>query len=389
MAVTGGVYTTAGGSDTNSGLDPAHPKASISAILNSYVLQPGNVIMVDQSTYNLSTNLTVGSRRERDSPLKAWQRRRPSSPAWQRTNGGDFDFDFQRIPSVTAGKSRPAYHRSGSMCINASYGNISNGLTVTNCNFYGDENIGIYLEGNNGSATITNSAFHDMLGTSTYGVENYSYANTITLTGNTAYNMAYGFYFTNANTVTANSVIGNNMAYDNSVGIYASNGANMLLTVSDNVAYDNYQYNFELGGTGMTATGNTCLLKDGAVAAPAKAAAKSVSSSPAASPPTISAMAMSSACRSPTANSATPSPAAIPSTTTPAPASASTTVTPSPTISSTPTAAGASPAALALVRSAPFPIIFSIPTPPADSASMVLTKIRSPATLSTRSPAML
>ena len=186
--------------------------------MNSYVLQPGNVIMVDQSTYNLSTNLTMVPA---DSGITIEGVAGKTILNRGNTNGNDYDFDFQGATNVTLENLSITGAFYG---INAGYGETSDGLTVTNCNFYGDEEIGIYLEGNNGSATITNSTFHDMLGSSTYGLESYAYANTMTLTGNTAYNMAYGFYFTNSNTVTANSVISNNIAYDNDIGIYASNG---------------------------------------------------------------------------------------------------------------------------------------------------------------------
>jgi len=46
-------YTTASGDDHNSGLDPAHPKASLRAILEAYDIQDGDVIYVDTSTTDL------------------------------------------------------------------------------------------------------------------------------------------------------------------------------------------------------------------------------------------------------------------------------------------------------------------------------------------------
>ena len=54
-----GDWTTAPGDDANSGLDPAHPKASVSAILAAYALGPTDVIRVDRGVYLLSNNITV------------------------------------------------------------------------------------------------------------------------------------------------------------------------------------------------------------------------------------------------------------------------------------------------------------------------------------------
>jgi parallel beta-helix repeat protein len=55
------VYCTAVGSDLNDGLSPGTPKASVQAILDNYVLQPGDVVWVDAGMYNLTNNITLTS----------------------------------------------------------------------------------------------------------------------------------------------------------------------------------------------------------------------------------------------------------------------------------------------------------------------------------------
>jgi len=55
------VWTTAPGSDTNDGITPATPKATIQAVIDAYDLEPGDVIRVDTGTYNLTSNITVGA----------------------------------------------------------------------------------------------------------------------------------------------------------------------------------------------------------------------------------------------------------------------------------------------------------------------------------------
>jgi parallel beta-helix repeat protein len=256
-ASTGGAFTTAGGNDANSGLDPAHPKATISAILADYALTPGSVIMVDEATYNLSTNIT----------LTAAQSGITIEGVTGKTilnrgnlNAGDYDIDLQGALNVTLENLSITGAEYG---VNANYGQIVNGLTVTGSSFYADENIGIDLEGNNGSATITNNTFDDMLGANgIYGFECYTNTSAITVTGNTAFGLGYGISVTTNNTIAANTTISNNIVYDNSVGIYASEGGTGLMLVNNNTAYDNYTYNMQLGGAGLTASGNT-LSQDG------------------------------------------------------------------------------------------------------------------------------
>ena len=49
--LTGDQYTTAVGDDSNDGLDPSRPKASIRSVLDTYDLGPGDIILV-QGTYD-------------------------------------------------------------------------------------------------------------------------------------------------------------------------------------------------------------------------------------------------------------------------------------------------------------------------------------------------
>src|SRR4051794_19480422 len=55
----GSDFTTAPGSDSNDGLSAATPKASIRAVLQAYTLGSGDVIKVDEGTYNVSANITL------------------------------------------------------------------------------------------------------------------------------------------------------------------------------------------------------------------------------------------------------------------------------------------------------------------------------------------
>ena len=58
-SVSLGDWTTAVGDDTNDGLSPATPKASIRSILESYQFGTGDVIRVDAGVYHPTTDITL------------------------------------------------------------------------------------------------------------------------------------------------------------------------------------------------------------------------------------------------------------------------------------------------------------------------------------------
>ena len=60
-ATTGDVYCSAAGSDSNDGLTPATPKASLQAVLDGYALTAGSTVYLDTGTYNLASDVTLGS----------------------------------------------------------------------------------------------------------------------------------------------------------------------------------------------------------------------------------------------------------------------------------------------------------------------------------------
>src|SRR6185369_258638 len=54
-----GDWTTAAGDNANDGLNAATPKASIGGILAAYQLNAGDVIRVDNGTYNVGVNIVL------------------------------------------------------------------------------------------------------------------------------------------------------------------------------------------------------------------------------------------------------------------------------------------------------------------------------------------
>ena len=53
-------WCSAPGSDVNNGLTPATPKAGVQAILDTYDLEPGDVVRIDTGTYTPTSNIAVG-----------------------------------------------------------------------------------------------------------------------------------------------------------------------------------------------------------------------------------------------------------------------------------------------------------------------------------------
>src|SRR5258708_17145354 len=60
-STAGDQYTTAVGDDANSGLDAAHPKASIRSLLLAYSLGAGGTIYADTGVYTLSSNTVIST----------------------------------------------------------------------------------------------------------------------------------------------------------------------------------------------------------------------------------------------------------------------------------------------------------------------------------------
>ena len=55
---SGGIYTTAAGNSTSSGLSPAAPLDSIQDLIADYTLQPGDVILIDPGVYTVPESVT-------------------------------------------------------------------------------------------------------------------------------------------------------------------------------------------------------------------------------------------------------------------------------------------------------------------------------------------
>ncbi|MDB5331562.1 MAG: hypothetical protein JWP03_2713, partial [Phycisphaerales bacterium] len=245
-AFTQGDLTTAPGNDANSGLDTAHPKASIQAILNAYTLGPGDVINVDFGTYNLGSNVVIPAVRSGVTIRGYSSAVDPSRVALISRNGtaaGSFGFELQGATNVTLDHLTIT---GGDAGIFAADNAASTGLTIFNCEIYGCVNYGVFLGSTNGGATISDSYFHDMAAGAKAGIS--THLDQVTINHNRVYNNPqYGIDVEGGN----NSTISNNFVSGNGGGIVAD-----ASTVSGNLVNNNLNVGISVSGS-STVTGNS------------------------------------------------------------------------------------------------------------------------------------
>ncbi len=221
-----GDLTQSPGNDSASGKAPAHPMASLTALIAAYHPGAGDVIHVDAGTYHLVRNVVLDGS---DSGLTIVG---PSTAAalFDRGNTiyGDYDFELAGATGVTLDHlsmtdayDGVAVHDTGSF-----------GLTVSNSDIYGLAEYGIDISGYSiTSGTITGNTVHDngLIGISTSG-------NGITVSNNTVYdNRQYGIQAYPGVYVPGDTVTGNT-AYANGNGINAGGAGTVI---SGNTAYGN------------------------------------------------------------------------------------------------------------------------------------------------------
>lgn len=261
-SLVGDAYTTAIGNDANNGLSPAAPKASIRAILDTYDLGPGDVILVDAGTYTLTTNIVIGNG---DSGVTIQGPANPAHPATiNRANVANtaFAFQLQDAGNVTIADLRVTGAEDGIRVENG-----STGFTLLRSAVYDNDSTGVWIfDAASTGALIEDSVFY---GNATndasdqiYGVR--SAAGNIQLLRNTAYHTggrdSYGLYVV----ATATGVVfRDNEVFNNSVaGIYVEAQG---FDVTGNIAHDNtsgIQLRDTNAATVGTSSGNTAYAND-------------------------------------------------------------------------------------------------------------------------------
>ena len=253
-----GDFTTAPGNDANSGLDPAHPKASIQALLEAYNLGAGDVIDVDQGTYTLSSNIVIAAAHSGVTIRGFYDPANPTHVATINRNStvaGSYVFDIQAATGVTLDHLTVV---GGDVGVNAADNSGSANLTVSNSEIDGSATDGIYIGAVNAGAILSGNRVHDITGGyRSTGI--YVRQTQATIAGNTVYDEP--FFGINVETGN-NSTISGNTVYNDGTGINAD-----TVTISGNIAYNNPTAGIVVSGTSMV-TGNTTYNDTGSGAYP-------------------------------------------------------------------------------------------------------------------------
>lgn len=235
-ATAGDEYTTAIGNDANDGLTSATPKASIRAILETYDLEFGDTLFVDNGIYSLTTNIPIlhaDSGVTIKDPTGAGH-----SALLDRGNvsGGSYVFELNDADAVTLS------NLSITGAFDGIYVNNGSGqLTLQNSRVFENANSGLNInDAASFSPVIKDNLFYGDASNGNkfqkYGV--FSRAQDPTFLRNQAYHnngrRQYGIYLENAGT---NVVVHDNVFWNNSdTGLLVSASD---FDISGNIARDN------------------------------------------------------------------------------------------------------------------------------------------------------
>ena len=247
--VQSGDWTTQPGSDSNDGLSPATPKASVSAVLAAYHLVSGDVIRVDAGTYSVSTNIVITSD---DAGVKiegyhdTTFTTRHAVLDRSNTNSGAYVFELQNADNITLDDLFITDAYAG---VFAGSTSDSDNVTLSNNTIYANSNAGVDFELGNDNLTATGNTVYGVPGgvstdNQTFGF--YLLAAGATLSLNQIHdNNTYGIYLN-----AASGLVANNLVFNNSQGIYAFNNSSLTssqIVIDSNTVRNNSQY-------GITAT---------------------------------------------------------------------------------------------------------------------------------------
>ena len=159
-STTGDVFTTAPGNDSNSGTDPAHPMATLAALVQAYLLGPGDTVHVDTGNYSVLHNIVLDAAHSGVTIVGA-------GPGTVLNRGdlnpGSYVFQMQGAANVTIEDFTLTGALDG---VFADTGANSTGLTVADCTIFGNANDGILLNSSNDNATLTGNTVYGDQGSS-------------------------------------------------------------------------------------------------------------------------------------------------------------------------------------------------------------------------------
>ncbi len=246
-------YTTAAGSTSNTGLGPTSPLASIQAVLNTYDLEPGDVIYVDTGSYAVTTNIVIGagdSGVRIQGPVSSGHR---ASLNRGSTASGSYVFSLSDATDVTLdaleifGGNEGVFVNLASHDLtitnsivrnNAAYGihvtSTANRAEIADSQIYSNNSGGIFVEGDD--AIVRNNIIRNNSFSVSRGIEVASTAANTLIRQNDIFSNVIGILTTQPATPSSGLRIeGNSVHGNNNTGILV-NGAGLVL---NNDAFSN------------------------------------------------------------------------------------------------------------------------------------------------------
>ncbi len=211
-SLTGDVFTTAIGDNAASGKNPAHPMASLTALLSAYDLDPGDVVHVDAGTYNLVRNAVFATEDSgvrivgAGSTLTIFDRGNTSTSSYAIELAGTDDVTIEQV-AITGGQ----------------YGlfvddnSASDRFTLANADVFSNTVYQIYVGSGNADAVIRNNRIHGPISTSYTALYVYS-APRAQILDNEVYASGTGIY-ASAPSAADHVLIRGNSVHDNTYGI--------------------------------------------------------------------------------------------------------------------------------------------------------------------------
>ncbi|MCC7333449.1 MAG: right-handed parallel beta-helix repeat-containing protein [Pirellulaceae bacterium] len=239
--LTDNQWTTAAGSDANSGLSPDQPKASIRAVLESFDLGIGDTIRVDTGHYLLSANTLIaaedsGVRIVGADGVDSFGTPRQTVLDRGNTNNGNYVFQFTGGDEVTLENLSIT---GGYIGVFAGPGTNSRDVSLVNNRFFNNRQAQVAVHTTNDNWRIVGNDIDDSLSTTSFqGV--YVEANGISILDNTIHGHVDGIRIVAPG--LGSQIIGNEL-FENTAGITI----NVSNQTSDTLIQANHAYNNQDG----------------------------------------------------------------------------------------------------------------------------------------------
>ncbi len=247
-ATTSDIWCTTAGNDSNDGLSPHAPKASVQSVLTDYDLEPGDVVRIDSGLYILDSNIEVLTGDSGDFNYPVAFTASPYGVMFDRGDqtAGSYPWHFNQCDHITLTTvdvdTYPAVAKSWMEVVGGSYGVYlfeSDHIVVSKLAVYRNGNRGIYAnQSYNGSFTnnliFDNNFYSLMLGA----------ANSVTIENNTI--ISGSAYSINLSGTCNNVMLRNNIILADGTGRYC-------IYISGTSSFQESDYNllFATNGAGI------------------------------------------------------------------------------------------------------------------------------------------